>query len=315
MKQMPRNRSLPQYFVLLAATITLAGCGSGSSDLSTAVEVAEQTGAPILDPADAIALDPEQADLLDQANPSSIGGDSDNLLANDEGDLIPAIFPTETGLDLAYAQSGAALVEQLNDVLILPADIAVSFADCGVANAFYIPPQFSTDAQASPGGSIVLCHELTQLFKDLFGDTNQAFLASVFVLMHELGHALVNQLNLPVLGIEESYVDGMGAVFVGEAGLSEGAVLAGWFFFSQPDTPFFDTHRVGAQRLGDLACWGVGADPSLLSDPTIDNIAQQLIDSGRNCPAEYAQQLNGFNTVLDQNIRGGLGGSLNLPDL
>ena len=67
---------------------------------------------------------------------------------------------------------------------------------------------------------------------------------------------------------------------MGEAGLAEGVVLAGWFFFSQPESPFFDTHRAGPQRLGDLACWGVGADPSLLDDPMINSIAQQLISSG-----------------------------------
>ena len=124
--------------------------------------------------------------------------------------------------------------------------------------------------------------------------------------MHELGHALVDQLNLPVLGIEEAAVDGIGAVFSTKIGLAEGVVKAGWFFFSQCDSPFFDTHRVGSQRLGDLACWGVGGDPSLLSDPTISNIKDMLVDSGRDCDFEYQQRLNAVNTLVGPNIKGGL---------
>ena len=258
---------------------------------------------PSLEQGNEVPVDAEQADLFDQTESVAIVGEGDAIiLPEDTGDLIPVIFPTETSLDLDFAQSGAAMIELLNESLILPRDIDVSFSDCGTANAFFIPP--GQIEGASEGGSIVLCHELTELFLNLYADPAQAFNASVFVMMHEVGHALVDQLELPVLGIEEPYVDGIGAVLVAEAGLAEASVLAGWFFFSQPATPFFDTHRAGSQRLGDLACWGVGADPSLLEDPTINGIAEQLIAAGRNCTFEYNQQLEGFNAVLGDNFRG-----------
>ena len=251
--------------------------------------------------------------------------DSNNLVS--DGRLLPVLLATQTDLDLEYAQSGVDIIERLSDSFILPADIDVFFADCGIANAFYIPPSFLafdldvdnentqdlppedssvTQQPRSAGGSVIMCHELTQLFASFYSDKDQAVSASIFVLMHELGHALVNQLSLPVLGIEESYVDGFAAVFLGETGLSEGSVLAGWFFGSQSNTPFFDSHRAGPQRLGDLACWGVGSDPTLLDDPIIGNIAQQLMAGGRNCPAEYAQQLAGLTTVLEPHTPDGL---------
>jgi len=229
------------------------------------------------------------------------------------GVLLPVIFETQTDLDLEYARDGMDLISQLSTSLILPADIDVIFADCGTANAFFVPPSFSSATISqqeglpqSPGGSVFMCHELTQLFSDFYSDKDQAVSASIFVLMHEIGHALVNQLELPVLGIEESYVDGVSAVFLGEAGLSIGTVLAGWFFGSQSDTPFFDSHRAGPQRLGDLACWGVGADITLIEDPIIANITQQLITGGRNCQAEYNQQLNALNIVLGPYLIGDL---------
>jgi len=151
-----------------------------------------------------------------------------------------------------------------------------------------------------------MCHELTEMFFGLFGDKEDAFNTSVFVLMHELGHALVNQLDLPVLGIEEAAVDGIGSVFSTKLGLAEGVVLAGWFFFSQGDAPFFDTHRVGTQRLGDLACWGVGGDPSLLDDPTISSIKDELVETGRNCNLEYQDRFDAVSTLVGPYIKGGL---------
>ncbi len=234
----------------------------------------------------------------------------------DAGELLPVIFETETTLDLDYARASVELIRRMNAAFILPADIDVVFADCGIANAFYVPvldlppPDMPDDMErfdeivTSAGGAVFLCHELTEQFANFFSDKDQAISTSIFVLMHEIGHALVNQLQLPVLGIEESYVDGMASVFLGEAGLSAGSVLAGWFFGTQPGTPFFALHRAGPQRLGDLACWSVGADSSLIKDPTIGRISRQLMSSGRNCSAEYQQQRAGFEAILGPYIRG-----------
>ena len=313
--------------ICVAVTVFLNACGSDSesgnaidtSDSSEAIESgASDTGDTFdggvalpfdmsaLDPADEIAMDPAQTEMLQESNARPIGDMSIIDTSDLTGVLIPAIFDTQTGVDLAFAQSGAALVEQLNESLLLPENVNVVFADCGVANAFYIPAGFNPGAQQGVAGDIVMCHELTALFANFFGNNEQAFLTSTFVLMHELGHALVDVLTLPVLGIEESYVDGIASVLLGESGLSEGSVLAGWFFGSQPGTPFFDSHRAGPQRLGDLACWGVGADISLLSDPLTNSIASQLFAGGRNCVREYQQQVNGFSTVLGPSILGGL---------
>ena len=190
---------------------------------------------------------------------------------------------------------------------LLPVDVLVSFADCGTANAFF------ASAFGDRLAEVVICHELTQLFSQFYGNNEQAFLASTFVLMHEMGHAFIDILDLPVLGIEESYVDGVAAVLLGESGLAEGSVLAGWFFGGQTNTPFFDSHRAGPQRLGDLACWGVGADPALQQDPLTSQIAAQLIQTGRNCQAEYNQQLFGLNAVLAPNILGGGFNILTIP--
>ncbi len=272
----------------------VSACGSGSNDGETFQPPIDTTTMVV------VPTDPAQAEMFQQVSPQSIGDTSLEAIAALDGLLIPTIFTTETDVDPTFAQSSVALVEQLNDSLLLPVDVAVSFADCGTANAFF------ASAFGDRPAEIVMCHELTSLLSQFYGNNEQAFLASTFVLMHELGHALIDVLDLPVLGIEESYVDGVAAVLLGESDMAEGSVLAGWFFGGQRNTPFFDTHRAGPQRLGDLACWGIGADPTLLNDPTTASIADQLIQTGRNCVAEYNQQLLGLDAVLGPHILGGL---------
>lgn len=291
------SRTESGYALGIVFSMLLSACGSSDESLLSADMRA-------IDAVDEVAIDVQQSGMFQQSNARPIGDADDSVDADLTGLLLPAIFDTQTDIDLAYAQSGAALVQQLNESLLLPQDINVVFADCGVANAFFVPA--SIGSQQVVAGEIIMCHELTAVFASFFGNREQAFLASTFVLMHELGHALVDVLSLPVLGIEESYVDGIAAVLLGESGLSEGSVLAGWFFGSQRGTPFFDTHRAGPQRLGDLACWGVGADTSLQADPVVGNLAQQLIESGRDCTREYQQQVQGLSVVIGPNIRGGL---------
>jgi len=271
---------------MLLGSVFVVACGSGSDP----IDLAENTAAistdstaeippdvlPIdvlptnvsVDPSEQVAIDPEQADLFEDAQATIIGDETatDEPFVVGDGSLIPTIFPSATGVDPRFAQAGAAMVIELDESLILPADIDVNQGGDGTSNS-----------------AIFMCHELTQLFSSFFGDEDQAFSASVFVLMHELGHAFVEELSLPVLGIEESYVDGVAAVLLGESSLSEGSALAGWFFGSQPNTPFSDSHRANPQRLGDLVCWGIGADPTLLEKPIINSIFEQLVIGGRDC--------------------------------
>ena len=284
-----------------------------SAEFPTIPPISAPSGIPI-NTDEPIDVDPEQTDLFDNAETTPIGdenaADIEQILTG-TGSLIANIFASETDVDPAFAQSGAALVRELDASLILPTDIEINFADCGTANAFFIPAGFiDPDGDGTANSAIFMCHELTLFFSAFFGDPDQTFAASAFVLMHEIGHAFVEDLSLPVLGIEESYVDGIAAVLLGESNMAEGSALAGWFFGSQPDTPFSDSHRANPQRLGDLVCWGVGSDPSLLEKPIINTIFEQLVVGGRNCVAEYQQQVDGLTNVLGPFIQGGLSGAL-----
>ena len=197
---------------MLLGSVLVVACGSGSDP----IDLAENTAAistdstaeippdvlPIdvlptnvsVDPSEQVAIDPEQADLFEDAQATIIGDETatDEPFVVGDGSLIPTIFPSATGVDPRFAQAGAAMVIELDESLILPADIDVNFIDCGTANAFFVPGgSFAQGGDGRSNSAIFMCHELTQLFSSFFGDEDQAFSASVFVLMHELGHAFV----------------------------------------------------------------------------------------------------------------------------
>jgi len=162
----------------LCADKCLYACTSEGDDITGIVPIDMSS----LDPADNVPVDPSQSDMFQQSNATPIGDVNLSNTSDLSGVLIPAIFDTQTDVDLAYAQSGAALIEQLNASLLLPEDINVVFADCGTANAFFIPtPVNAGNVQPAAAGDIVMCHELTALFANFFGNNEQAFLTSTFV--------------------------------------------------------------------------------------------------------------------------------------
>jgi hypothetical protein len=93
----------------------------------------------------------------------------------------------------------------------------------------------------------------------------------LFVGFHEMGHALVNQLRLPVLGHDEDAADSFATL----AMLNEGTEFSvnvlvqaarGWFLFDRRDRKlgnmltFYDEHGVDQQRAYAIVCLMVGSD-------------------------------------------------------
>ncbi|MBV1860831.1 MAG: DUF4344 domain-containing metallopeptidase, partial [Nannocystaceae bacterium] len=96
------------------------------------------------------------------------------------------------------------VVGGINDTIALPRDAAVLVSECGRIDAYY-------EAKA-PG--VVICYELAEHFELLFKgrakgkDLERMVTGAVFfAFLHEVGHALVDQLKMPVTGKEEDAVD------------------------------------------------------------------------------------------------------------
>lgn len=194
------------------------------------------------------------------------------------------------------------LAEVLNGLVVLPRDVGLRFAECEEANAFY-------DSEAR---RVELCLELMQgMAETLDGqfeteDQTAEALAGAFiaVVLHEVGHALVDVLEIPVTGREEDAVDQLSAWMLIEAGDVDSVLGAAASYYTDPDLAeedFAGEHSLDRQRYFNLICWVYGSDPSSHAD-LIETwgLPQHRADQ---CEAEYAQLDRSWSRLLAGHLR------------
>ncbi|MFM7373155.1 MAG: DUF4344 domain-containing metallopeptidase, partial [Sphaerospermopsis kisseleviana] len=185
-------------------------------------------------------------------------------------------------------QSFEKLAQKLNRVLIMPNDVKIVLGDCGAVNAYY----------KSSEHSITLCYELIDRFTDVFMEYYQSRElninepeivnkvnrrvagTTVFTFFHELGHTLIEELDLPVTGKEEDTVDEFSTILLSELG-QEFAALASAIQFGlsgnlemesvSQDLSFWDEHSLNYQRFYNIICLVYGKNPKEY-DVLVENI-------------------------------------------
>src|SRR5687768_10895622 len=153
----------------------------------------------------------------------------------------------------------------LNEMVEVPVELGLRFAECGEENAYYDPDE----------KVVSVCYELLMSYYELLGEKfetedelDEAVVgAFMFVFFHEIGHALVDVLELPVTGREEDAVDQLSTwlLITGEV---EDAVVNGALVFevsaSKSDEvthdEFADEHSLDDQRVYNILCWLYGSD-------------------------------------------------------
>lgn len=158
------------------------------------------------------------------------------------------------------------LISDLNQRLILPFDIYVSFEDCELPDAFYEPET----------RQVTLCYQLIDDYYELFAkkikdkskldDAVKAATAATF--FHELGHGLVDAWKIPITGREEDAVDQLSTLVLIEA-TEDGAQMAldgALTFKLYADLAkgeakiYWDEHSLDEQRFFDTICLVYGHD-------------------------------------------------------
>jgi hypothetical protein len=224
------------------------------------------------------------------------GGESPALTEDrsivDTGDVRVTINKSESypGLENVYAGGYVEYREgTLNEWLKYPkGDVFVEFKDCYTINAFYTP---STS-------TISMCYELLIDIYNFFitpstSDemaTLAAFGAFEFIFAHEFAHMMIDKMDLPALGSEESIADSIAAVYLLGVGSSESVLSSAFYFLNMGSTYWTDNHRANPQRFGDLVCLAIGGDPSVTSNPIFKELEIWLTLSGRNCANEFKVQ-------------------------
>lgn len=221
------------------------------------------------------------------------------------GGKIPVSY--QAPADPAFAQMATAIrdsgiFEALSalviEVLSLPRDLPASFESCGQPNAFY----------SSDTGRVTMCWEFFALFDQIFQELapEDRWLAVLdtgsFFFLHEIGHALVDQLDIPVTGREEDSVDGLAAlIMIQEGGADTMAAVLGNFaalaaLEEQSDLAFWDEHSLSAQRLYDMACLLYGSNP----EQHAGLISPELlpVERAERCPREYEEKDRAWDLLL-----------------
>lgn len=225
---------------------------------------------------------------------------------------VPVEFRLASPADAA-GERAKALVEEdslaaeitagLSDAFVLPRDITVRFVSGEDGPAYdpedrevLMPYEFVTDTRAAYREAEVFAEE----------DLDAAVGATVdFVLMHELGHALVDQLDLPITGREEDAVDQLATVLSTEILEEDDIAYAGATLFEVwaadttvfEDEDFFDEHALDDQRFYAITCLLYGSDT--------EAYRQDALDTGMTperlslCPAEYRQARDSWFTLLE----------------
>jgi hypothetical protein len=194
------------------------------------------------------------------------------------------------------------LIADLNSTIALPRDIPVNFASCGQANAFYDPNTHG----------ITMCYELILHFLRILNhggkteeQVDQAVAeATIFIMFHEVGHALVHNLDIPVTGKEEDAVDDLAAlVALGFDDAGENMVASAAEAFAAmanaegyEQLAFHDEHSLSAQRMYSTMCVLYGSNPEKFKGMVADNILPQA--RAERCPAEYQQKAKSWEKLL-----------------
>lgn len=134
---------------------------------------------------------------------------------------------------------------------------------------------------------------------------------AMFTLYHELGHALIHELELPVLGREEDAVDNLASLLMvpepDDEEMAERVLAAaqGWLMSAasadeEEGLAFWDEHGLDMQRFYSVVCVLYGADPDRFGAFAEE---AELPEYRREaCEFEYAQIGNSWATLLDPHM-------------
>jgi hypothetical protein len=195
-------------------------------------------------------------------------------------------------------------------LLLLVVAFAVRPAGAQPAPAQPATPQAKVDALAqglakSPKFKKLSPKYLQAVTEFVIGNT-------LFVMLHELGHAATNQLKIPVLGRNEDAADIFAATRLVKFNndFTDGvldAAAKGWFMTDRRDTksgdtvPYYDEHGLDQQRAYQIVCLMIGT-----GSPKYQSLADETKlpkDRQKSCSKDYAEGSESWDAALMAHLR------------
>lgn len=194
--------------------------------------------------------------------------------------------------------------DKLNRSLMLPYDIVLRTKDCGEINAFYDPKTHS----------VTVCYELMEHFYKNFrsvGKSDQEaydkmFDAIRFAFLHELGHALIDAYQLPIMGNEEDAADRCSSYIclteLGDEGVKAAMAAADSFAIeSKENSPnsrsMADEHLLQEQRFYNTLCMIYGADTNKYGYILTEGYLPKA--RAVRCPSEFERTVQSWSNLFE----------------
>ena len=141
---------------------------------------------------------------------------------------------------------------------------------------------------------------------------------AMFIMFHESGHMLVDELKIPVLSKEEDAVDAMSTIFLlqAEDDLFDAALIdstMGWMLMAADDKKNGNTsvmwgkHGLNEQRAFNIMCYMVGKDPKKFGD--FAKTVGLPKDRQYSCSGDFEDLSKGWENVLSPHMRSEAGPS------
>lgn len=202
------------------------------------------------------------------------------------------------------------VLDGLNVAFKLPRAVTVTFREGG-EGAFY------------QDGRIVICYDfLSEIDGALKEDVPDEALRhklllghAHFVLYHEVGHALVDVLDIPIVGKEEDAVDGLATVIavsvLDRPDMAIGAAVALESVEDQDSDfqqhQYWDEHSLNAQRYYNILCWVYGGAPEMCGEFVNSLVpAEWFEDKSGECPEEFETLRRNWGRLLEPHLRPGV---------
>ncbi|MCC6620569.1 MAG: hypothetical protein IT385_04905 [Deltaproteobacteria bacterium] len=187
----------------------------------------------------------------------------------------------------------SAIARDINSVVRFPRSVNVSVYRCGFENAMYDPDK----------ALITLCEELVERFAELFADIPDDAVyrdvvigASVFVFLHEIGHALIGELGIHNIGNGENVADHLATVLLIGSWAEDYALhgaesflrMAEWRARTGQPVPFWDEHGPDESRFFEILCLVYGSNTERYGFL----LAEQWLpwDRAQVCPSRWREQ-------------------------
>jgi hypothetical protein len=178
------------------------------------------------------------------------------------------------------------------------------------------PPELSAFQTRVDAAALAL-RESDPRFKNLSPAAAQGLVEFVsgnmlFVLLHELGHAVITQMGLPVLGRMEDAADTFAVFMLLRMGseFSHRALVdaaEGWFFAARRDqktgqrVAYFSEHGLNEQRAFQIVCIMVGSDAEKFRDLADETNLPE--DRRHTCLGDYSNAMFSWNLLLEPHRR------------